>query len=100
MQGFEFEQRDKYKRFYQASQDKSTVEPRFTYTDTSLLWTVFSVPGKSRCIFAKLNPLNTDTYFLPNQKILSIKSQPRADTSSLTACCNGPFFSEGKKTIC
>ena len=75
MQGFE--KRDKYKRFYQASQDKSTVKPRFTYTDPSVLRTVFFVPGKSPCIFSKLNPLNTDTYyFLPNQKIL-IESQPR-----------------------
>ena len=41
MQGFE--QRDKYKRFYQASQDKSTVEPRFTYTDITLLCTQFSL---------------------------------------------------------
>lgn len=57
MQGFE--QRDKYKRFYQASQDKSTVEPRFTYTDTTLLRTVFFVPGKSPGIFSKLNPLLT-----------------------------------------
>ena len=74
MQGFE--QRDKYKRFYQASQHKSIVEPRFTYTDTTLLCTVFFVPGKSPAIFSKLNPLYTETYFLPNQKIL-IESQPR-----------------------
>ena len=74
MQGFE--QRDKYKRLYQASQDKSTVEPRFTYTDTTLLRTVFFVPGKSPGIFSKLNPLYTETYFLPNQKIL-IESQSR-----------------------
>ena len=74
MQGFE--QRDKYKRFYQASQDKSTVEPRFIYTDTTLLRTVFFVLGKSPGIFSKLNPLYTETYFLPNQKIL-IESQSR-----------------------
>ena len=74
MQGFE--QRDKYRRFYQASQDKSTVELSFTYTDTTLLRTVFFVPGKSPGIFSKLNPLYTETYFLPNQKIL-IESQFR-----------------------
>ena len=74
MQGFE--QRDKYGRFYQASQDKSTVELCFTYTDTTLLRTVFFVPGKSPGIFSKLNPLYTETYFLPNQKIL-IESQSR-----------------------
>ena len=74
MQGFE--QRDKYERFYQASQDKSTVELSFTYTDTTLLRTVFFVPGKSPGIFSKLNPLYTETYFLPNQKIL-IESQSR-----------------------
>ena len=74
MQGFE--QRDKYRRFYQASQDKSTVELSFTYTDTTLLRTVFFVPGKSPGIFSKLNPLYTETYFLPNQKIL-IESQSR-----------------------
>ena len=74
MQGFE--QRDKYKRFYQASQDKSTVEPRFTYTDITLFCTVFFVPEKSPGIFSKLNPLYTDTYILPNQKILT-ERQPR-----------------------
>ena len=29
--------------------------------DTSVLWTVFFVPGESRHIFSKFNPLNTDT---------------------------------------
>ena len=28
--------------------------------DTSVLWTVFFVPGESRHIFSKFNPLNTD----------------------------------------
>ena len=42
MQGFE--QRDKYKRFYQASQDKSTVEPRFTYTDITFIMYSFLCP--------------------------------------------------------
>ena len=37
----------------------NTVEPSFT--DTSLLRTVFFVPRESPYIFPKLNPLNTGT---------------------------------------
>ena len=62
--------------FKVAAGNAGTVEPRFT--DTSLLRTIFIVPGKSPYIFSKFYPLNTDTplmrttdtCFLPNQQII------------------------------
>ena len=90
MQGFE--QRDKYKRFYQASQDKSTVEPRFTYTDITLLCTVFFVPGKSPGIFSKLNRFIRTPISCPIKRFSQKVNLANADTSLSTACYNGPFL--------
>ena len=94
MQGFE--QRDKYKRFYQASQDKSTVEPRFTYTDITLLCTVFFVPGKSPGIFSKLNPLYAQS---KDSHRKSISLMPTLHYQ-LRVVMDLSFLSEGKKTFC
>ena len=94
MQGFE--QRDKYKRFYQASQDKSTVEPRFTYTDTTLLCTVFFVPGKSP------EPALYGDLFFAQSKDFHRKSTSLMPPLhyQLRVVMDLSFLSEGKKTFC
>ena len=40
-------------------------------TDSSLLGTVFFVPGESPYMFFKFNPLNTDTFNDPSVSVLT-----------------------------